>query len=360
MSIKGTLRQNIRIILAIAKKDIIDGAKNKTTISVLFSALFLFFFYMLLPTLEQEKIIDLYDAGHSAWLAALDDSNPFKITYYDTQEALQYHISRRGEQDLGLILPVDFDQAVATGDLVNLQGYLLNWISEKQASQIIIQAEEQIAGVVGVPVDINVERLFMLPESTGTGLNRGVGSLLLILMAGVLLIPHLMLEEKRSGTIDALLVSPASAGMITIGKALTGLFFCFLGFCLVSLFNTRFILQWWLVLLAGIGATLFSVSLGLLLGALIDNRQKMLVIANLTIFPLLIAVFLSIESEFLPAWLGTITRWIPTTVAFDLFRLSFTPQASFGFIAPRIAVILLVVIVLLSFVAWRLRRSDRM
>lgn len=357
---KNTLLQKIRIIFAITGKDILDAIKNKTIISVLISSLFLFFFYMLYPILEQDDIIDLYNAGESTWLLAMEDSLPFRINTFNSQVEMQYRISRRGDQALGLVLPANFDQVVSAGGLVHLQGYLLNWISEKQATKMIAQVETQIGGVVGVPVSIAVERVFMLPESTGNSLNRGLASLLVIMMTGILLVPNLMLEEKRSRTLDALLVSPASAGQITLGKALTGLFFCLLGLGLACLFNASVIMQWWLVLLAGLGAALFSVSLGLLLGAMVDKRQQLSVTASLSIFSLLIAVFLSLESELIPAWLGTTTRWFPTTLVFDLLRLSFTPQVNFGFISPRIAVILLFVIVLLSIVAWRLRRSDRM
>jgi ABC-type transport system involved in multi-copper enzyme maturation permease subunit len=357
---KISLRQHIRIILAITGKDILDAIKNKTTISVLISALFAFFFYMLLPTLEQDDIIRLYDAGGSAWLTALEDSQPFRISVYNTQEAMLDRISLSGERELGLVLPADYDQVVANGGLVELQGYLLNWVSEKRTSEMITQAEEQLAGVVGTPVNITVERLFMLPTSTGTGLSRAVGCLLLIIMCGMVLVPNLMFEEKRARTLEALLVSPASAGQITMGKALTGLFFCLLGFGLACLFNASLIRQWGLTLLAGLCAAFFTVSLGLLLGAMVENRQQFMVMANLTIFPLLIAIFISVETELLPVWLVTIARWLPTTAAFDLLRASFTPQTGFDFIAPRIAVILLFVIGLLGFVAWKIMRSDRM
>jgi len=356
---QNSISHQIRIILAITAKDILDAIKNKTILSVLLTAMFLFGFYMLFPILEQEDIIHLYDAGGSAWIPALQDSSPFKINTYETREAMQYRLSRRGEQQLGLVLPSDFDQVVESGGPVNLQGYLLNWVSDKKAIQLISQAETQFSGLVGAPVSISMQRLFMLPNTTGTAVSRGLGSLLLIALCGLLVVPILMLEEKRTRTLDALLVSPASAGQITIAKALAGLFFCFLGFGLALLFNSTIILQWWLVLLAFVGAALLSVSLGLFLGTMVENNQQMRVTANFLIFPLTIAIFVSLEAELLPSWLVAICRWLPTTAAFDLMRASFTPQTSLAFIVPRIAVILLSIAVLLGVVAWKIRRSDR-
>jgi hypothetical protein len=357
---KKLLLQNIRIILAITGKDIQDAIKNKTTFSVLVSALFLFLFYMLFPILEQEDVIRLYDGGISTWLPMLEDSIPYRITIENTQDSMEYNLARRGEAQLGLVLPADFDLQVRLGEPVNLSGYLLNWVSQKQSSHLVTEAEAQITGVVDIPITISIERVFMLPESTGTGLSRSIGSILLVVMVGMILVPNLMLEEKRTHTFDALLVSPASAGQIAAGKALTGVFYCLLGFSLACLFNASLILQWGLVLIAGFCAISFTVVLGLLLGVWIDNRQKLLVLANFTIFPMLIAVFMSLEVEFLPSWLIAICRWLPITVAFDLLRASLTPQTNLAFIAPRLAETLLVVIILLGVIAWKIRQSDRM
>ena len=359
MQTTGKFNRSLRIILAITAKDILDALKNKTTISVIVSALFLLLFYIFLPMLEQDSIIRLYDADGSTWLPALEQSQPFKISDYSTQEAMLYRISRSGELELGLVLPHGFDQAVSKGGSIELQGYLLNWVSHHQTEEMITKAKAQISAVVGVPVTITLERLFMLPESTGTSLSRALGSLLLILMSGMVLVPNLMLEEKRARTLDALMVSPASAGQITIGKAFAGLFFCLLGYGLACLFNASLIIQWGLTLLAGTCAALFSVAFGMLLGELVENRQQMTLSANFTIFPMVIAVFISIETELLPAWLVSICRWLPVTAAFDLLRTSFTPHTNMAFIVSRSADILLFVILILAFVAWKIRRSDR-
>ncbi len=75
---------------------------------------------------------------------------------------------------------------------------------------------------------------------------------------------------------------------------------------------------------------------------MVDNQQQMRVIANLLIVPMTIAIFISLESDLLPAWLVGICRWLPTTAAFDLMRASFTPHTELAFIAPRLVVILLV------------------
>jgi ABC-2 type transport system permease protein len=47
----------------------------------------------------------------------------------------------------------------------------------------------------------------------------------IMLTMGILLVPTLMLEEKQTRTMDALLVSPASISQVVIGKAIAGFFY---------------------------------------------------------------------------------------------------------------------------------------
>lgn len=353
------LKNNLRITLAIAGKDILDAIKNKTTLSVLATSFFLLLFYIFFPILEEEDVIRLYDAGTSVWLQSLEDSIPYRIIVETSQDTMEYNIARRGEAHLGLVLPADFDQQVELAYPVNLQGYLLNWVSEDKASQIITKAEAQIADVVDTPVTISVNRMDMIPESTGTALSHGIGTTLIVVMVGMILVPNLILEEKRTRTFDALLVSPANAGHIAAGKALAGVFYCLVGFIIASVFNVSLVLQWGLALLAGLCMIAFSVGVGLFLGIWINNRQQLLILANVTIFPLLLAVFLSLEASLLPGWLVTLSRWLPVTVAFDLLRTAYTPQFSLSFIAPRLLDVTLFVVLLLGLVTWQIRRSDR-
>jgi hypothetical protein len=74
------LRQNLRIIWAITAKDIVDGIKNKTTLSVIITALLLAVFYKFLPSLEKGDALPtvmIYDAGNSIIVPMLENSSSF-------------------------------------------------------------------------------------------------------------------------------------------------------------------------------------------------------------------------------------------------------------------------------------------
>ena len=71
---KRAWREHARLIWAITAKDLLEVVKNKSTISVLISALFILVLYRMLPTLTtrmEPPGVLVYDAGDSALVAFL-------------------------------------------------------------------------------------------------------------------------------------------------------------------------------------------------------------------------------------------------------------------------------------------------
>ena len=95
-----------------------------------------------------------------------------------------------------------------------------------------------------------------------------------VFSTALLLIPHLMLEEKQTKTLDALMTSPASPGQVVLGKALAGFFYILviggLGMILFSLY----IVHWGLALSAFLGYALLAIGLGLAVGSFIKSSKQ--------------------------------------------------------------------------------------
>ena len=83
----------LRIIWAITAKDLFDAVKNKTTLSILLSALFVLVIYQLLPKWERGSNLPpvlVYDAGASELLPALKRSPHLDVyTGYTSQAQLE-------------------------------------------------------------------------------------------------------------------------------------------------------------------------------------------------------------------------------------------------------------------------------
>ncbi len=364
--IQGTVqrqpRARWRMIWAITSKDLVDALKNKQTLSVLISVLFVVVMYRLLPVLQGDDIPEVlvYDAGESALAVALENSPALEVHLHLSQEKMEEFLSNGGVPILGVVIPADFDQALADGRNPTLQGYVMHWVRPAAAAELQQYVEAVVGELVGVPVEVQMGHVvYPSFDAGGLGVSTAMGAVFAMVMVGVSFIPHLMLEEKHTRTLDALLVSPAGPFEIATAKALTGLAYYFLTIVVVFAINHAVILHWGLALLAAFCAAGFTVALGLLLGTLIPTRQQLMLWAWFILLPLFLPMFLVLLEELVPVWLVNILKWTPSAALLNILRVAFSYDAPFALYAPMVAVLLGFSAVLWGVVVWRLQRADR-
>jgi hypothetical protein len=353
---------SLRIILAITSKDILDALKNRTILSQLISALVLSAFFTIMPLLSDTGTpqVFLADAGDSSYMGKIKGSDKLDVRLYASISEMKIDFIKRADRQLALVLPADFDQIVAMGHVPQIQGYALNWVSEKVIAEKKTNIQSRLSEIIGSPVQISMAGgiLFMLPDSNG-GLLEAAGIVVILLSTGMVLVPNLLLEEKRTHTMEALLVSPANSGQIAIAKTLTSVFYVLNFAILVMAANGYLILQWGVAIMNVFLTILVSVSIGLLLGILIENRQQITIMIQILLIPLVIPILLRILSDLLPDWLTNIAGWIPSAVMFDLLRISFSNQSNLGQILPRMGILVISFLVMFWISAWQLQRVER-
>jgi ABC-2 type transport system permease protein len=366
-----SIRSFFRIIWAIARKDIVDAVKNKTVLTVLGSVAFTVAMYKFLPYLDRGEELPnllLYDAGGSDLAAQLEESPQLRLYVYDRREQMQRAVTRADDLDLGLVFPADLDRRLEAGETVKLNGYAAYWIDEAEIKALRQVVEDELSfyvgsvGVSGASVEIKTEmkRLYpMDPTTPGSGFMVSVAIVLVLTMLGALVVVHLMIEEKQTQTLDALMVSPASPLQMLLGKAVTGLVYCMFGVVAVYLLNAAYIVRWDLALFAGACGALFTVGLGLLLGTVFDSRQQLTLWGFLLMNLLLLPMFLVIMDDVLPASAVTVMHWVPTAVIAWLVRASFLPRPPGGQVLLRLAYVLAWAAAIYALGAWRVRRLER-
>ncbi len=357
-------RGNLRIVWAIASKDIVDAIRNKTTLSTILSVLFLVVFYRLMPAWESGDTLPrlaIYDAGGSSLAAQLKDSTEFDLIETSSQENMIAYVGNKDIVVMGLTLPVDFDQLLASGEELELQGYAVHWATDAATAEVRAFFEQHLSELTGKPValDIDGNIVHTQKDSRGFAFLASVSFILVLAIIGLSMVPNLMIEEKRVRTMDALLVSPARAGHIAVGKAIAGLFYCLTAAALVAGTYTALITHWWLAALAVVCGSLFTVSLGLLLGSTLRVKQQVMLWAWLLLIPLLMPVFLVIATDLFPAGLIAALRWVPTVALSSVFRVSFAETAPLAHFGPELALVVSSAALALAAVAWVVRRSDR-
>jgi ABC-2 type transport system permease protein len=357
--------QNAKIVLTLATKDIVDAVKQRTVfINILFVSGIMLAYQWIPGLMYRDKDV-LIAAEGDEWVAqALQGQGRYQPRTVPTLEALLEGMAEDHEGELGLAIPAGSPSTTASLSAESpgprsLAGYVM-WASRGDGPGLADELARAITEGVGEPVRINIEGT-VVPDADSMGPIRLVAITLVVtlIFMGTLTIPHLMFEEKRTQTLQALLVSPASIGQVVLGKALAGGLFCLTTAAVALAFNWAFVANWGLMLLAVAGSALLAVGFGLVLGTFLERREQMMTWALIPGQILLGPVFLTFVDVILPDGLRQIMYWIPTVTLTKLFRYAFSTGATGAEILRDAGIVLVTGVVLLAAVVWKVRRTDR-
>jgi ABC-2 type transport system permease protein len=356
----NTLLDNLYMAWAIASKDIVDALKNKNTRNnlIFIMGMVVFFWWASTPRTFDKRIdTAVYDEGNSSLVtgtAELADGYAFR--FYEAS-SLQEMERMMGYKQLGVVVPADFDQVLASGGETTLSGYIL-WTHRARATELEAKYSAKFTELLGQTVRVEIGENFVIPapdvETSGVHFHI----LFATFFVAITLVPTLMMEEKRTKTLDALLVSPASDGQVVMGKALAGLFYVILTGGLFFALNWTYITNWGLALLAFLSCAMFSIVLALALGSFIRSQQQMAIWMLPVIFVLIIPAFFSQEPNLAPG-LKAIFSWLPTSALVQVFQFAMSSHAPADRLVLDLAIFLLSTVLVFAVVVWKLRRSDK-
>ena len=356
---------NLNIIRTIASKDILDAIKNRMIISQIVAVTLILLSVKALSWAIQppDTPIMVFDSGNSSLTQALDHSPDFNVQRAVSLEELQVVIGNMGfglGPELGIDVPPDFDNGLDSKNNPEINGYV-SWANRTKAPRLKAEFESAFLELTGKPIIVNLEGHIISPP-TEIGLLGGiitVFAVTIILLMGVILVPTLMLEEKQTRTMEALLVSPASINQVVIGKAIAGFFYIMVTAAIVYIIYWTGVVNWELTLLFVLGSGLFSVGLGLLLGLLFKNQQEMTGWLSLTIVIITGSIFVVLIGLEMPAWLDTLIQWLPSVALAKIFWASFSTQAQISQVLRNLGIVLVTSGILYGFVIWQVRQLDR-
>ncbi len=357
-------RKTLRIIWAIAAKDIVDGIKNKTTITLILGMAMLMLSAQVLPLvikLRDLPSVVVYDAGESHLIEELGASSDVELHQVTSQQALEETIGEATLSLLGLVIPAGDDQMTRTDGHLELEGYVAHSADPAEVAEQVDFLEARLTELAGQTVRIDIEgnTVFPQPDSDGQPFMVSVALVLATIIVGAFLVPFLMIEEKETHTMEALLVSPASYSEIVVGKALAGIVYCLSAAAIVFAFSQSMVNHWGLAILGAVCGSLFAVAVGLLMGVLFDNPATMSLWMGLVVIVLTVPVLLvNTMASSWPEILKTVLPWIPSVALGRLFRISFSADVPLAQVLPQLAVVLGSAGLILTLVVLRVRRMD--
>jgi ABC-2 type transport system permease protein len=360
----ANFRDSFYVARAIAAKDIVDAMKSKATrTNILVMVAMVFFFSWYDNVRPWDKRIDtvVYDQGNANLeldTRQLTDGYTFQFYEASSMQEMERTMVYKGMGlAVGIVLPADFDDAMNVDDELSLDGYIL-WAHRRKLVEWEALYSEKLTELLGRPVHLEMEGNIVIPPPGIQSTSTNFSLLFAIFWMAIMVVPSLMLEEKRTGTLNALLVSPASARQVVAGKALTGLFYVGLAGGLSIAFNWVYVTQWGLASLAMLGTVIFAIGSGLALGSILQSAQQLnlwgWVINIFLLIPALIAL-----DPLLTDSLRALLSWLPTTALVKLFQFSFSAGVSWTQVFANLAIALGWTGLVFATVVWKVHQADR-
>ena len=357
----GPRVSSARLIWAIVLKDFVDGFKNRKLLTNAITVIFLVLLYRFLPVLgsgsDPTRLV-LYDEGESSIVRELDRSEAVRLREVETYEAMVYEVGIEDIHTVGVVLPADFDQKTLEGDGIALEAIIDHWVNDEDEAYMRADVEPELTRLAGVPVQVNIVREEITKADGAYGFQIAIGLLIVMGMMGMMFTPQLIIEEKAGRTLDALQVSPVTMTEMLVAKSLVGGAYSMLMGVIVLIANAQFVLHWWAILIAMLAGAFFNVSIGLLLGVLLNDQRQVGLWGFIVFQPLIITMIVGMF-EGIPATIRRAMRWFPTVAMGNASGQSITASVDLGSYLLSLLVMIVWGVGFYVLTAWLLQRAER-
>ena len=276
---------HIRAIIAIARKDALDIILNKTMLFTLLSPIFVAVLYLILGNLmaTSPSRLLIYNPSNSPVQQIVS-------SFFQHSEVVP--ASSAGEvaaafgpngahtssqYTMGLVIPPDFEAQIQQGKHPQLQLYANGSQMGGNNIQAMSNLLTEYASSVAAPHPLHLSLVTINPPSSTSVLDLlsttfVTTALLMSLMIGTSIMPHLLIEEKERKTLRMLMVSPASFTDVILGKLLVVLGYQLLLSCAALAILKGFFGNVPILLLFALLGIIFALLLGLFAGGLFQNN----------------------------------------------------------------------------------------
>lgn len=354
-----------RLYWAITQQEILNLIRHPQYLLTLAIPIFMsLVFGLVFPSLSEADALRVvvYDAGDSTWGSTLGAWSDVKLETAASDTALLAAV--HGNTTAGLIIPADFDTAVAANQLPELIVYLNADASTENVAvfkQLLSESVWAIEGRAAPALltwqEVNAPAQAALPfASTGNYIA------LLFLLVGVVLLtinmlPWLMVEKRENGTLPVLLASPVEPADLIIGQGLAAYLFTLLLAAVLLTINRGWMGNVGLTAVTILLASAMLVGLGLLLGLWLESKSQCNTYAGIAGILLLIpSWFVLTPLTELPLLVAWGVRLLPTYYFAKVLAYSFNGEASLAIVGSSLVVLLGCTVIIFLLIGWRLRQ----
>ena len=365
---------HVRSILAIARKDALDILLNKATLTILLTPIFLAVLFVVIGVLLGGHTTNalVYNPARSGVEQIVDSAfSDIKVTYTNSPSDVTAAFGPDGSHKnttyaLGLVVPTDFDASLRSGAHPQLNLFVDGGQINDQQRQLLLSALADYSRSVANPQPpANITVATVNPPSPSNNALQDIGVvysaavLLSSFLVGTSLVPGLLAEEKEKKTLRMLMVAPASFADVVAAKLLVGLVYQLLLALLVLTVKGSFAGQVPLLLLFALLGSIFSVSLGLLIGCIFQTTTTAGAFSGMISFIYILPVFF--VGPFAQLLGGNAfaqaIKALPTYYLADGATNAIQSQSTFSGTVLDIGIVLASIVVLFLVAVWSLRRQ---
>lgn len=303
--------------------------------------------------LEPRPRMGIVDAGDSAITAIVEGMDGIDLTLLDDAGDLKDRVEGN-DLDAGLVLPAGFDDAVRAGERPPLEFYVGGESLASNRIVLSVTTLDLVRRVEGStpPVVVDIVDLGdapALPVAT-----RLVPLILMyaLVMAGMFVPAATLVEERETGTLTAMLVTPATAGEVVAAKACLGVILAFAMSLVTLLLNGALGAHPVALVAAVFVAALYAALLGLVLGTAAKDTTAMFTMSKgagiFLMGPVIFYMF--------PDWPQWIAKLFPTYWMIDPIWEVGVQGAGFAEIWPEMVVSLAICLALVPIIVRLSRR----
>ncbi|RJQ37016.1 MAG: ABC transporter permease [Dehalococcoidia bacterium] len=298
---------SLKRVWALIKTEVFHGPKDVVFVmAVVMPVLLALFVNLAFGEIFTDRAkLGIYDEGNSPIVSRLQSVESIDIEIYYVEADLRA-ATASGALDMGVVLPADFDNGLATGT-VRLKAYVWGESLARNRSVIPIAIADAVRGMTGSELPVNIETVALGDESSLPWSDRFLPLIVImaVFLGGMMLPASSLIHEKQRRTLEALNVTPATIGDIFIAKGIIGAVLAIVMGVLTLAISTSFgSSPLALVLVLALGA-IMAVEIGLILGAYIGDINTLFAFwkfGGLLLFgPAIVFMFPQI-----PSWVGYI------------------------------------------------------
>jgi ABC-2 type transport system permease protein len=300
-------------------------------------------------------------------VSAFSESLSFRVVaMYPSPAALGDAISA-GDLDAGLVVPADYAKLRLRGETAEIQLLLdatnsnTAAIAGGYAGRIVNDLNRDVREAPRPPVTPRVILLYNAGLENSWFITTGLIGALLVLV-GSLVSAALMVREKETGTIEQLLMTPASATEVIVAKVspLLILLTLDIGIALAvcrAVFGVPIRGSVALLVTAGTFCVLAGIGIGIFIATFTKSQQQAQLMSFFVNPPIALMSGLATPLEAMPGWMQSMTVVNPVRHFATISRGVLLKGVGLDVLYPNVIALVTIALVLVGVSVWRFRKQ---